>query len=83
MTVTLKQFEKAPGVPPGIAAMRLGICRQRVEQLLASGKLESLILDGERFVSVASILARQRLLQKRRPAKSRGLVTVTSRQPDY
>jgi hypothetical protein len=75
MTVTLEQFKKNPGVPPGIAAGRLGICRQRMNQLLAAGKLEIIILDGERFVSVASLLARERRLQKRgqkRPSTTGG-----------
>ena len=66
MIVTLEQFQKRPGVPPGIAAANLGICRQRVEQLLAAGKLEALVLDGERFVSIASIMARRRLLERRK-----------------
>ena len=66
MIVTLEQFHKNPGVPPGIAASRLGICRERVYQLLGSGKLEWVVLEGERFVSIASILARERWLQQRR-----------------
>ena len=64
MNVTLAQFQKDPGVPPGIAASHLGISRQRVDQLLGAGKLKALFLDGERFVSVASIFARQHFLKK-------------------
>ena len=53
-------------VPVSVAALRLGICRTRVVQLIEKGCLDPVFEGGGRYVSVVSIARRQRLLKQRR-----------------
>ena len=53
-------------VPVGLAAQLLGVCRQRVDQLIASGRLRYVSYCGARYVYVSSIHARRRKLSARK-----------------
>jgi predicted Ser/Thr protein kinase len=57
--MTTEEFEKTPCVLVSVAAVMLGVCRSRVNQLLASGKLSSVYFLGQRYVSLASIRKRK------------------------
>lgn len=51
------QERKGTIVPPLIAAELLGVCRQRVWQLMEDGRLERVTWRGQTFVTEADLLA--------------------------
>jgi hypothetical protein len=60
---------KMGSVSPALAQWLLGVCRQRIEQLLSSGRLDSFGEGGFRLVPLRSVLEFAKASRKRKCKK--------------